>query len=447
MVQEKKRTSDFRYATGTSRVPWTAVGESVREDEIMAMVEFLVRPRAGKTTEHKARMQRLRNELTSLGEVSQPAGKLTLGGKVEELENRVVKMLGVKHAVFLNNATAGFEIAYKFAGLQPGDEVIAPAITFIATIAYPLSIGAKVVLADVDPRTMNMAPEDVKRKITKRTKVIIPVHIGGYPADMAPIMALAKKHNITVIEDAAHSFGATYKGKMTGGIGHFGAFSFHEVKNITSLGEGGILVSNSSEYGPELRRARFLGLDLSRQIENWLYDVPALKGKAGYFATGNYSVTELQAVCLLSQLKRLKSIIAKRRKAAQYLNRRFKNVAGLVPPPMDDDGVKSTHHLYLLQVDPKKAGADVQTFKKKLQARGLTQIPHFAPLYKFSVMRQLGYDTEKIQESCCVAEEAFRHRFTHLPLYELNEDQLTYMADAVIDAVTEMKREAGLANQ
>src|SRR5690606_32022613 len=145
----------------------------------------------------------------------------------------------------------------------------APAITFIATIAYPLSIGAKVVLADVDPRTLNMDPADVARKITPRTKVIIPVHLGGYPVDMDPIMALAKQHDLTVIEDGAHAFGASYKGRMIGTIGHFGAFSFHEVKNITSLGEGGILCSNVEEYGKELRRARFLGLDLSKKIPNW----------------------------------------------------------------------------------------------------------------------------------------------------------------------------------
>ena len=122
-MQKKEPASDFRYATGKARVPWTAVGESVREEEIMAMMEFLIQPRPGKKAEYKDRLRRLRNELASLGEVSQPAGKLTLGGKVEELETRVAKMLGVKHAVFLNNATAGFEIALKFAGLQPGDVV------------------------------------------------------------------------------------------------------------------------------------------------------------------------------------------------------------------------------------------------------------------------------------------------------------------------------------
>jgi len=140
-----------------------------------------------------------------------------------------------------------------------------PSITFIATIAYPLAVGAQVVFADVDPRTINMDPADVARKVTDRTKMIIPVHIGGYPVDLDPIMELAERRGITVLEDAAHAFGARYKGRMVGTIGHFGAFSFHEVKNTTSLGEGGVLVTDT-EYGNQFKQARFLGLDLSRQI-------------------------------------------------------------------------------------------------------------------------------------------------------------------------------------
>jgi dTDP-4-amino-4,6-dideoxygalactose transaminase len=347
-------------------------------------------------------------------------------------------LLKAKHAVFLTNATAGFEIAYKFAGLKPGDEVIAPAITFIATIAYPLSIGAKVVLADVDPRTINMDPEDVARKITDRTKAIIPVHIGGWPVDMDPIMRLAEERDITVIEDAAHAFGAEYKGRMAGAVGHFGSFSFHEVKNITALGEGGLLVSNT-DFGADFDKARFLGLDLSRQIANWLYDVVALEGKDGVFAPGNHSATEIQALGLKLQMKRLSDIIAKRRSAAEYLTGRFERVEGLIPQVLDTDTVKSTYHLYLLQVDPDKAGGDVQTFKRKLQEKGVVNIPHFGPLYKFSIMRQLGYDTESIERSCPVAEDVFNRRFTHLPLYEFDRLDLEFMADTVIETVEEMK--------
>ncbi len=437
----KKKTSDFRYDTGEARVPWEAVGEHVRSEDVLALVEFLLRPAKGRKKEYDARLKRIAADLGKLEEVGQPAGKLSLAGNVQALEEQAAKLLGVKHAVFLTNATAGFEIGLQYAGLQPGDEVIAPAITFIATIAYPLAIGANVVLADVDPRSLNMDPKDVARKITRRTKAIIPVHIGGYPADMGPIMRLARKHNITVIEDAAHAFGASYKGKMIGAIGHFGSFSFHEVKNVTSLGEGGILVSNTP-FAKELRRARFLGLDLSRQIPNWLYDVPAFKGKEGYFFTGNHSTTEVQALGLISQMKRLKGIIAKRRRAAAYLTRRFAKEDGILTPPGDDDKVESTHHLYLLQIEPDIVGGDIQTLKKKLDVRGIVQIPHFAPLYKFSVMKQLGYDTKSIQATCPVAEEAFQHRFTHLPLYDFDQAQLKYLADAVIDAVREMKRGA-----
>lgn len=439
MAKKKEAVSDFRYDTGAARVPWAAVGENVQEQEIISILKFLVRPAPGKEKQYQGRFAKLEKAVKDLGKVGKPAGKLSLAGNVQALEDEIGKFLKVRHTVFLTNATAGFEIGYKFAGLKPGDEVIAPAITFIATIAYPLGIGAKVVLADVDPRTLNMDPADVARKITPKTKVIIPVHLGGFPVDMDPIMALARKHNITVIEDAAHAFGASYKGKMIGTIGDFGSFSFHEVKNITSLGEGGILCSNSSEFGPELRRARFLGLDLSKKIPNWLYDVPAFAGKGGYFASGNYSSTEIQAICLLCQVQRLKAIIAKRKKAQEYLNRRFKNIDGIITPRGNDADVKTTYHLYLLQIDPAKVGGDIQTLKKKLDARGLVQIPHFAPLYKFSIMKQLGYDTAAIEKTCPVAEEAFQHRFTHLPLYDFTEDQLTYMADAVIDAVNEMK--------
>jgi len=437
--QKKKAAVDFRYDTGEARVPWAAVGESVKENEIAEMLRFLCPPAEGNKTRYETQFRRVRGELNKLAALGRPASKLSLGNQVKALEDRVAKMLGAKYAVFLTNATAGFEIGHRFGGLQPSDEVIVPAITFIATIAYPLSIGAKVVLADVDPKTINMDPKDVARKITRKTKVIMPVHIGGYPADMAPIMRLARKQDITVIEDAAHAFGGEYHGKKLGTIGHFGSFSFHEVKNVNALGEGGILVSNTA-YGKDFAKARFLNINMARQIPLWLYDVTAIKGKGGYFASGNYSSTEMQAICLSGQIDRLKKIIAERRRAAAYLNRRLGKIEGIITPPMDDKQTKPTYHLYLLQIDPDKVGGDVQLLKKKLTARGVVQIPHFAPLYRFSIMRQLGYNTRAIARSCPAAEEAFRHRFTHLPLYDFNQEQLAYLADAVIESVQEIKK-------
>ncbi|MCM8830051.1 MAG: aminotransferase class V-fold PLP-dependent enzyme, partial [Candidatus Omnitrophica bacterium] len=222
---KKEKASDFRYDTGPARIAWSTVGEKVKSQDIMEILKFLI-PSKEKDKEYKMQLKKVEKEIKRLIETGALTGKLTLGTKVAQLEEEVKKFLRCKYAVFLTNATAGFEIAYKFAGLKPGDEVIAPAITFIATISYPLSIGAKVVLADVDPKTLNMDPEDVARKVTKKTKVIVPVHIGGYPCNMDAIMDIARKFDIVVLEDAAHAFGSVYDGKMIGTIGHFGAFSF-----------------------------------------------------------------------------------------------------------------------------------------------------------------------------------------------------------------------------
>ncbi|MEK6794867.1 MAG: DegT/DnrJ/EryC1/StrS family aminotransferase [Spirochaetota bacterium] len=437
-MSKKQNATDFRYNTGATRIPWATVGESVHADDIVDILKFLV-PAGDAKTKYRAQFSRLAAEVHKTCALGGYARKLTLGSKVKELEKKVSAFLGAKHAVFLTNATAGFEIAHGFAGVKAGDEVIVPAITFAATMLYPLSLGAKVVFADVDPITLNMDPADVERKITAKTKVIMPVHLGGYPVDMDPIMKIANARGITVLEDAAHGFGGMYKGKHLGTIGHFGAYSFHEVKNITSLGEGGILVTNEP-CGEDFAKARFAGFDIAHPIDHWLYDIAALKWRGEHFVPGNHSATEIQAVALSGQLKRLNTIIAKRRKNAAYLNSRLSGIPGIEVPPLDSKDIKSTHHLYLLKIDPSALRGDIQDFKKNLSAHGVTQIAHFAPLYRFSMLRQLGYDTAAIARTCPRAEDAFLHRFTHLPLYDFAQKDIACMADAVIKSVTAMKR-------
>ncbi len=427
-------SSDFRYETGPARVPWAAVGESYNAEDLVSVVKFLAQKN---DDEYDSALQGVEEAIRRLAAHSRPPGKLSLGENVAALEQKASSYLGVSDSAFVTNATAGFEIAYKYANLSAGDEVICPSITFIATIAYPLSVGARVVFADVDERTINIDPRDVERKITRRTKVIVPVHIGGRPADMDPIMEIARARDVLVLEDAAHAFGAVYKGRKAGTIGHFGSFSFHEVKNVTSFGEGGILTS-SLPFAAQMKKARFLGLDMSRKIPNWLYDVVALPGKRRPFAAGNSSSTEIQAVGLLRQMDRIDAIIAERRGNAEYLNGRFAANPSIITPLPDSADVTSTHHLYLLQIDPAKAGGDIQALKAKLTARGITNIPHFAPLYKFDLLKSLGYDAARIARTCPVAEEVFNRRFTHLPLYGLDQDQLSYMADGVLDSVAEL---------
>ncbi len=432
-----KKSTDFRYNTGATAVPWAAVGENYNARDLMEIIRFLMQ---GEGKEYDDAINAVWEQVKKLDAVATPPGKLSLGGQVEAAEEACNAYLGTTTSTFVTNATAGFEIAYKYANLKPGDEVIVPAITFVATMAYPLAVGCKLVFADVDPRTINMDPADVARKITPKTKMIVPVHIGGYPVDMDPIMELARKHDILVLEDAAHAFGAMYKGRKVGTIGDFAAFSMHEVKNITSFGEGGILTTTVEGFGDDMKRARFLGLDFSAPIKNWLYNITPIPGKYGPFVPGNASTTEIQGLGLRLQVERNEEIIAERRRAAAYLNSRFEGNDAIIPQDLGNDEIKPTFHLYLLQIDPAKAGGDVQTLKKKLEDKGVTNIPHFGPLYRFKIVSDMmDGDEDEIAKTCPVCEEVFYKRFTHLPIYGLTDEQLKYMADAVLEAVAEMQ--------
>lgn len=431
-----KKTTDFRYNTGATKVPWAAVGENYNAADLMEIIRFLMQ---GSGEEYDNAIAAVWEQVKKLSDIATPPGKLSLASKVEEAENACNEYLGTTTSTFVTNATSGFEIAYKYANLKEGDEVIVPAITFVATMAYPLSVGAKLVFADVDPKTINMDPADVAKKITPKTKMIVPVHIGGYPVDLDPIMELAKKHNILVLEDAAHAFGAMYKGKKIGTIGDFAAFSMHEVKNITSFGEGGIATTNIPDFGDHMKRARFLGMDFTAPIKDWLYNITPIPGKEKPFVALNYSTTEIQGLGLTLQIARNEEIIAERRRAAEYLTNRFKANDAIIPQDLGNDDIKPTFHLYLLQIDPAKAGGDIQVLKKKLEEKGVTQIAHFGPLYRFQVVADMGYDQDEIAKTCPVCEEVFYKRFTHLPLYGLTDEQLEYMADAVLDSVAEMQ--------
>ena len=434
---EKKKASDFRYNTGETKVPWAAVGENYNAEDLMTIIRFMMK---GKGADYEKAIAAVEKDVYALDKVAVPPAKLSLDVEVAKAENMCDEYLHTKGSTFLTNCTAGFEIACKYTGLKPGDEVIVPAITFAATMAYPLSIGCKLVFADVDPITLNMDPKDVAKKITDKTKMIIPVHIGGYPVDMDPILELAKQHDIVVLEDAAHAFGGEYKHRKLGTIGDFGSFSFHEVKNITSFGEGGILCSNITEFLPEMRRARFLGTDFTKHIKDWLYEVTSIQGKRGPFVATNFSTTEIQGLGLQLQIARNDRIMKARRDAAAYLNSRLEGCDALRVQDLGNDDIVPTFHLYQLQIDPEKAGGDVQLFKKKIGDKGVTQIAHFGPLYRFAILKDYGYDEDAIAATCPVCEEVFYRRFTHFPIYGLTKEQLAYMADSILEAVDEMKR-------
>ncbi len=207
------------------------------------------------------------------------SGWLTMGPKTIQFEEKFGAYVGAKHALAVNSCTAGLHLALDVAGIQPGDEVITSPYTFAATANVVLHLKARPVLADVVPDTMLLDPADVARKITPRTRAVIPVHIAGAPCDMDPLLELAARHKLVVIEDAAHALPTRYKGRMVGSIGDLSVFSFYAGKNLTT-GEGGMVTTESDEYAERLRTRRLHGIsrDAWKRYTaegSWYYEIGA----------------------------------------------------------------------------------------------------------------------------------------------------------------------------
>jgi len=247
---------------------------------------------------------------------------ITTGPKVAEFEEAFAECVGAKYAVSFSSGTAALHGAAFAAGLGPGDEAITTPMTFCATANCVVYQGARPVFADVCPDTLNIDPDDVARRITSRTKAIFPADYAGHPADLDPILELADRHGLVVIEDACHALGAEYKGRRVGSISHLTVFSFHPVKHITT-GEGGMVTTDDAELARRLRMFRNHGIDSDarrRQAEGqWYYEMVAL----GY----NYRLTDIGCALGLSQLKKLEHNLVRRRQIAQ----RYTEVFAMMP--------------------------------------------------------------------------------------------------------------------
>jgi dTDP-4-amino-4,6-dideoxygalactose transaminase len=269
------------------------------------------------------------------------------------------------------NGTVTLEVALRAIGIKPGDEVIVPPYTFVATATAPLMVGAIPVFVDIEPDTCNMDPQKIEKAITKRTKAIIPVHFGGRPANLDEILAIAKKHGLLVIEDSAHAQGASYKGRKCGSIGDIGSFSFQGSKNMTA-GEGGILITNQRELA-DLARSFVWGGRL------------AGSGWYGHVNLGsNLRMTEFQAAILSAQLEYLTERFEIRDNNAAYLNECLDGIKGVSPMAHLPDGSTNSYHIYIFRYDPKPfGGLSKKKFVQALQAEGLEVSGGYEyPLYK-----------------------------------------------------------------
>jgi dTDP-4-amino-4,6-dideoxygalactose transaminase len=298
-------------------------------------------------------------------------GEWWYGKRVARFEKAFASFQGAKYAVSCTSGTVALELALKASGVGKGDEVILPAYTFIATATAVLAVGAKPVFVDVSPLDWNIDPKCVEAAVSSRTRALLPVHFAGIPADMSALMRIARRHKLVVIEDAAQAWGARRKGKGTGSWGAMGAFSFQRSKNITA-GEGGILVMQK-EADAEVARS----LTNSGRL-------PGGKWYEHHLPGGNYRLTEFQAAILLAQLKRFRSLEAKRKANASYLDRHLAEIEGLYPLRLDKEVTRRAYHLYNFRYEAQRfAGPGKAEFVAALRAEGIPLYEgYILPLYK-----------------------------------------------------------------
>ncbi|RMF71216.1 MAG: DegT/DnrJ/EryC1/StrS family aminotransferase [Acidobacteria bacterium] len=299
------------------------------------------------------------------------SGRWGVGGeRVPRLEARYAELHGARHAVACCNGTVALQIALVAAGIEAGDEVITSAYTFMATALAILAVGAVPVFVDVEPGTHNLDPDRIEAAITPRTRAIMPVHIGGRPADMDRILAIAKRHGLRVVEDAAQAWLASWNGRPVGALGDAGTFSFQSSKNLTA-GEGGIVLTNDD--------------DVYRLA--WSYhNCGRLPGGAWYeHATAglNYRLGEFQAAVLLAGLDRLPEQQARRREAMRALDEGLAGIDGVLTPEADDRVTAHAGHIYMVRLDPAAIPQDKARVVEALQAEGIPAHPGYTtPLYR-----------------------------------------------------------------
>jgi dTDP-4-amino-4,6-dideoxygalactose transaminase len=325
------------------------------------------------------------------------------GDKVKTFQERFAAYQNARFATCLPNGTLGLLAAFLALGIGTGDEVIAPAYTFIASVSPALLLGAKPVLVDIDPDTYTLDPALVERAVTRRTKAIVPVHLAGRPADMDALLETARGYGLKVVEDACQAWGAEWKGQRVGALGDLGAFSFQLGKNLTA-GEGGALVTNDPDLHERVWSLHNVGRSRS---EPWYHhEILGL----------NLRMTEWQGAVLLAQLERLEEHYPRREKNARLLEEALREVDGLDPLPEDSRVTRHARHLVILRYDPVKfGGRPLAEFLRALQAEGITPAHKgYTPLHRTPAIRkemQARFGVDPVGVSLPQAERAGEHTF------------------------------------
>jgi len=335
---------------------------------------------------------------------------ITQGPKVDEFETRMAEYCGAKYAVAVSSGTAALHAACSVAGISKGDEAITTPITFAATANVVVYCGGKPVFADIREDTLNIDVEEIKKKLSPRSKVILPVDFAGHPADLDEIKAVAREGNLTVIEDACHALGAEYKGRKIGNLSDMTILSFHPVKHITT-GEGGMILTDSEEYYNKLRVFRHHGIIKDNpDMGPWYYEI----ADPGY----NFRITDFQCALGISQLKKLDSFVERRREIAARYNEAFAGMEEIITQP-DSADVKAAYHIYVIQIRTELLKVGRKEIFEALRAENIGVNVHYVPVHLHPFyQRVFGYKKGDYPTA-----EKYYDRAITLPIFPMMEEE------------------------
>ena len=371
------------------------------------------------------------DEIQSVVETLQ-SGWLTTGPKVKSFEEDFAQYVGCKHAVAVNSGTAALHLALDAIGISEGDEVIVPAMTFAATAEVVLYFKAKPILVDCQRDTLNLDPTQIEAAITSKTKAIIPVHFGGQPCEMDQILDIAKKHNLRVIEDAAHALPASDHGRTIGTIGDITCFSFYATKTITT-GEGGMATTENSEWAERMRMMSLHGIshDAWKRYTkegSWYYEIlyPGFK----------YNLTDIAAAIGIEQLKKCNEFWEARQRIAMNYAKAFADLQEIQLPSCRN-GVQHAWHLFVIQLNLERLKINRNQFIEALREKEIGTSVHFIPLHLHPYYRdKFGYKPEDFPNASAAFE-----RIISLPIYpKMTEGNVRDVIVAVRQIVQEYRR-------
>ncbi len=343
------------------------------------------------------------------------SGRLALGPKIEEFEKLISEYVGVKHAVAVSSGTTGLHILVKALGIEEGDEVLIPSFTFAASVNVILYERAIPVFVDIEKETYNLDPEDLERKITKKTKAIMAVDVFGHPAEWDEILRIADKYNLKVIDDSCEALGAEYKGKKIGQFGDCACFAFYPNKQITT-GEGGIIVTNNKKIAKIARSLRNQGRG---EMGAWLYHE-----RLGY----NYRMDEMSAALGVSQLKRIESFLQKRERVANMYTEKLKNYSW-VKTPVVKPYVRMSWFVYVITLED---GLDRDKVIEEMERRGIPARGYFSPIHLQPYIKEMF----KTKEGILPITENISKRTLALPFHNnLKEEEIDKVLGVLRDVV------------